>query len=201
MIRSDNWWREFGPRVITPYSGTLVSSGYHGKETYRAISSGQSCAGYDLTLSDKVLQYGDDVKADDLGKFYVDPKNFNPSILNQLPVKQNRNGRFVILEPYAYALGCSNEVIKMPIDHVGICIGKSTYARSGLHVNTTPLEPGWEGKLTIEFHNSSQWPLAIYVGEGFCQLLLMPCDTVPLVAYNNRNGKYMNQTDVTLPKV
>ena len=69
MVRSDNWWRAFGPRIITPYNGTLIASAYHKQETYRAISSGQSCAGYDLTLSDKVLQYGDEVKAPDLGKF------------------------------------------------------------------------------------------------------------------------------------
>ena len=106
-----------------------------------------------------------------------------------------------ILPPNSFALACTVEYFRIPRDVLVVCLGKSTYARCGIIVNVTPLEPEWEGHVTLEFSNTTPLPAKIYANEGVCQFLFFrgesPCD----VSYKDRAGKYMSQTGVTLPKI
>ena len=82
-----------------------------------------------------------------------------------------------------------------------ICLGKSTYARCGIIVNVTPLEPEWEGHVTLEFSNTTPLPAKIYAEEGACQFLFLKGEGEPEISYADRGGKYMGQRGVTLPKI
>ena len=93
------------------------------------------------------------------------------------------------------------EKFKIPKDVLVICLGKSTYARCGIIVNVTPLEPGWEGYVTLEFSNTTPLPAKIYANEGVAQFIFLKGNEKPLITYADRKGKYMGQTGVTLPKV
>ena len=106
-----------------------------------------------------------------------------------------------ILQPGCFYLCRSVEYFRMPEDVLGVVVGKSTYARCGLIVNVTPLEPTWEGYLTLEISNTTPLPAKVYGGEGIAQLLFFEGDEEPEIAYADRKGKYMNQQGVTLPKM
>ena len=93
------------------------------------------------------------------------------------------------------------EYFKIPRDVFVLCVGKSTYARCGIIVNVTPLEPEWEGHVTLEFSNTTQLPAKIYANEGACQFLFFKVDEICDISYKDRSGKYMGQTGVTLPKI
>jgi dCTP deaminase len=93
------------------------------------------------------------------------------------------------------------EYFKIPRDVLVICVGKSTYARCGIIVNVTPLEPEWEGHVTLEFSNTTPLPAKIYANEGACQFLFLKGTEMCEVSYGDRKGKYMGQQGVTLPKV
>jgi dCTP deaminase len=93
------------------------------------------------------------------------------------------------------------EKFKIPRSVLSICVGKSTYARCGLIVNVTPLEPEWEGYLTLEISNTTPLPAKIYAGEGIAQLLFFEADEQCETSYADRKGKYQNQVDVTLPRL
>jgi dCTP deaminase len=125
----------------------------------------------------------------------VDPKQFNPESFIDF------KGAICTVPPNSFALARSVEYFRMPRTILGICLGKSSYARCGIVVNITPLEPGWEGHLTIEISNTTPLPARIYSHEGIAQVLFFEGGEVPEVSYADRKGKYQGQQGITLPKV
>ena len=155
----------------------------------KSISYGLSSYGYDARVSNEFKIFTD------VDSVIVDPKNF----------KQNsfvsRTSSECIIPPNSFVLASTVEYFKIPKDILVICLGKSTYARCGIIVNVTPLEPGWEGHVTLEFSNTTPLPAKIYANEGAAQFIFLQGNEEPEVTYAQRNGKYMNQKGVTLPKV
>mgnify|MGYP006118421419 CR=1 FL=1 len=153
------------------------------------ISYGLSSFGYDARVSNEFKIFTD------VDSVVVDPKNFkNNSFVS-------RKGKECIIPPNSFALASTVEYFKIPKNVLVICLGKSTYARCGIIVNVTPLEPGWEGHVTLEFSNTTPLPAKIYANEGAAQFIFLKGDEEPAITYAKRNGKYMKQTGVTLPKV
>jgi dCTP deaminase len=178
--------------MITPYTPEQVRR-VDGKA---AISFGLSSFGYDVTLGNNV-----DVFVP-LGDKPIDPKRFDRNHLKRLDVEKapHGNGYVVTLPPHSYALGHTVEQFALPDDVLVVCLGKSTYARSGIIVNTTPAEPGWKGQLTLEFANPTPSPVFLYVGEGVAQFLFLRGER-PATTYADRSGKYQDQMGVTPAKV
>ena len=131
----------------------------------------------------------------DVNSENVDPKNFKPTNFISKNVSE------CIIPPNSFVLARTVEKFKIPNDVLVICLGKSTYARCGIIVNVTPLEPGWEGHVTLEFSNTTPLPAKIYANEGVAQFIFLKGNEVPEVTYADRKGKYMGQKGVTLPKV
>jgi dCTP deaminase len=184
-IKNDKWIRHMSLEhdMIVPFVGDL-----HGKDV---ISYGPSSFGYDMRagLDWKIF-------TDVLGSV-VDPKRQDLRAFHNLTVAE---GEAVVIPPNSYALTHSVEYVKIPRDVTAICVGKSTYARCGIHVNVTPLEAGWEGQVTIEISNGTRLPVKVYAGEGIMQVLFFQGDP-PEVSYKDRNGKYQNQTGITLARI
>lgn len=151
------------------------------------ISWGLSSYGYDARLADEFMVPRAGM---------LDPKH--PDICRWESYKSDSNT--LIIPPHGFVLARTVERFKMPDDVMAICVGKSTYARNGLIVNVTPLEPGWEGFVTLELSNTTDLPSVVYVGEGICQFVFYRGER-PSVTYSDRNGKYQNQTGVTLARV
>jgi dCTP deaminase len=153
------------------------------------ISYGLSSYGYDARCADHFKIFTN------VDSAVVDPKAFNPSSF------VDRTGPVCIIPPNSFALTHTIEYFRIPRDILVICLGKSTYARCGIIVNVTPLEPEWEGQVTIEISNTTPLPAKIYAGEGICQFLFLqgasPCD----VSYADKAGKYMGQRGVSLPRM
>jgi len=193
MIRSDKWWHQHGPQILDVFHGGQVRQ-YHGD---RVISFGTSSAGYDLSLSVAGLQLFTAVE-----NVVIDPKRFDDRCLTLLEVKHNSNSdAYYTLPPHSYALGVTHERITMPDEHIGLVIGKSTYARCGLILNTTPLEPGWTGQLVLELSNATPLPMRVYAHEGIGQLLMIALDERPAVTYGDRSGKYQDQRGIVTARV
>ena len=153
------------------------------------ISYGLSSFGYDARVSNEFKIFTD------VDSAIVDPNNFkNNSFVS-------RTSDECIIPPNSFALASTIEYFKIPKDVLVICLGKSTYARCGIIVNVTPLEPGWEGYVTLEFSNTTPLPAKIYANEGAAQFIFLQGNELPEVTYEQRNGKYMKQRGVTLPKV
>jgi dCTP deaminase len=154
-----------------------------------AISYGLSSYGYDARIAPEFKIFTN------LESAIVDPKNFSPASF------VDRNADVCVIPPNSFALGRTIEYFRIPRDVLVVCLGKSTYARCGIIVNVTPLEPEWEGHVTIEISNTTPLPAKIYANEGICQFLFFqgnePCET----SYRDRAGKYMNQKGVTLAKL
>jgi dCTP deaminase len=125
----------------------------------------------------------------------VDPKHFNAQSFVE------RSGETCTIPPNSFALARTVEYFRIPRDVLVICLGKSTYARCGMIVNVTPLEPEWEGHVTLEISNTTPLPARVYANEGICQFLFLRGEGEPEVSYADRKGKYMRQTGVTLPKL
>ncbi len=155
----------------------------------KIISYGNSSFGYDARVSDEFKIFTN------IDSAIVDPKDFSENSF------VNRKTNICIIPPNSFALARTVEYFRIPKDILVICVGKSTYARCGIIVNVTPLEPGWEGYVTLEFSNTTPLPAKIYAFEGACQFLFFKGDQVCETSYAERSGKYMNQTGVTLPKV
>jgi dCTP deaminase len=153
------------------------------------ISFGVSSYGYDARVSNEFKIFTN------VNSEIVDPKNFKPT--NFVTKKSSE----CIIPPNSFVLASTVEYFKVPKNVLVICLGKSTYARCGIIVNVTPLEPGWEGHVTLEFSNTTPLPAKIYANEGAAQFVFFKGSEVPEVTYADRNGKYMRQTGVTLPKV
>ena len=154
-----------------------------------SISYGLSSFGYDARVSNEFKIFTN------VNSEIIDPKNF----------KQNnfisKNGEECIIPPNSFVLSSTVEYFKIPNDVMVICLGKSTYARCGIIVNVTPLEPGWEGHVTLEFSNTTPLPAKIYANEGVAQFIFLKGNEKPDITYADRDGKYMKQSGVTLPKI
>ena len=155
----------------------------------KKISYGLSSFGYDARVSNKFKIFTD------VDSAVVDPKNFSSNSFVSREVEE------CIIPPNSFVLASTVEYFKIPKDIMVICLGKSTYARCGIIVNVTPLEPGWEGHVTLEFSNTTPLPAKIYANEGAAQFIFLQGNEEPEVTYEKRNGKYMKQIGVTLPKV
>ncbi|MBV1900047.1 MAG: dCTP deaminase [Kordiimonadaceae bacterium] len=182
-VMSDKWIREMSQAhgMIEPFIDGQVRD--------KCISYGLSSYGYDARVAPEFKIFTN------IDGAVVDPKDFSPKSF------VNRDTDVCIIPPNSFALARTVEYFRIPKDVLTICLGKSTYARCGIIVNVTPLEPGWEGHVTLEFSNTTPLPAKIYANEGACQFLFLqgnePCE----VAYSDRQGKYQGQTGVTLPKL
>ncbi|MFZ8801398.1 MAG: dCTP deaminase [Candidatus Calescibacterium sp.] len=183
MVMSDKWIRKMAKDygMIEPFEENLVRKG--------VISYGLSSYGYDLRIADEFKIFTN------VASTIVDPKNFDERSF--VSVK----GDYCIIPPNSFALGRSIEYFRIPRDVIGICLGKSTYARCGIIVNVTPLEPCWEGYLTVEISNTTPLPAKIYAGEGIAQIIFIKGNEECEISYKDRKGKYMYQQGIVIPKV
>ena len=182
-VLSDKWIREMAieKKMISPFENKQVRG--------NKISFGLSSFGYDARVSNEFKIFTN------VNSEIVDPKNFKASNF------VTKNVDECIIPPNSFVLASTVEYFKIPNDVLVICLGKSTYARCGIIVNVTPLEPGWEGFVTLEFSNTTPLPAKIYANEGVAQFIFLKGNETPETTYADRNGKYMRQTGVTLPKV
>ena len=182
-VLSDKWIKEMvrTNNMISPFEDKQVRG--------NKISYGLSSFGYDARVSDEFKIFTN------VNSEIVDPKNFK---LNYFISKK---GDECIIPPNSFVLSSTVEYFKIPNDVMVICLGKSTYARCGIIVNVTPLEPSWEGNVTLEFSNTTPLPAKIYANEGAAQFIFLKGNEKPEITYADRNGKYMKQSGVTLPKV
>lgn len=185
-VMSDKWIKEMFIRhkMIEPFSDCQVKQ----NGSNRIISYGLSSYGYDARVSKEFKIFTN------INSAIVDPKNFDSYSL------VDRETEVCIIPPNSFALARTVEYFKIPRDVLVVCVGKSTYARCGIIVNVTPLEPEWEGHVTLEFSNTTPLPAKIYANEGACQFLFLKGDQICDVSYADRQGKYMKQLGVTLPK-
>ena len=181
-VLSDKWIKKMALNgMISPFEEKQISKG--------KISYGLSSFGYDARVSNEFKIFTN------VNSEIVDPKNFNPSNF------VTKNVLECVIPPNSFVLASTVEYFKIPKDVLVICLGKSTYARCGIIVNVTPLEPSWEGHVTLEFSNTTPLPAKIYANEGAAQLVFLQGNENPDISYSDRKGKYMGQTGVTLPKV
>lgn len=181
-ILHDTWIREQARQgMIEPF--------VEHQEKQGVISYGLSSYGYDARVSNEFKIFTN------VDNAIVDPKNFSPTGF------VDRQVDVCIIPPNSFVLARTVEYFRIPRDVLVICLGKSTYARCGIIVNVTPLEPEWEGHVTLEFSNTTPLPAKIYANEGACQFLFLKGADVCEVSYRDRQGKYMGQTGVTLPKI
>ena len=176
MLKNDLWINQKASEgMIKPFQSNLVRHLEPDNKQKPVLSYGCSSYGYDLRLSSKEFLIFRHIPGT-----VMNPKKFNPNNLEKTVLHQDNDGDFFILPAHSYGLGVALEKMKVPENITVICIGKSTYARLGIIVNTTPAEAGWEGHLTLEFSNSSGSDCRIYADEGICQLLFFegdPCST------------------------
>jgi dCTP deaminase len=182
-ILPDSWIREQATKhgMIEPFVEKLQREG--------VISYGLSSYGYDARVADEFKIFTN------VDSAIVDPKNFSQDgfVDRKVPI--------CTIPPNSFALARTVEYFRIPRDVLVICVGKSTYARCGIIVNVTPLEPEWEGHVTLEFSNTTPLPARIYANEGACQFLFLKATSECELSYADRAGKYMGQQGVTLPRV
>ncbi|MEE9355336.1 MAG: dCTP deaminase [Methylococcaceae bacterium] len=185
-IKADLWIRRMAQEhgMIEPFVENQVREAKHG----RVISYGTSSYGYDIRCSDEFKIFTN------INSAIVDPKNFDDNSF--VDIKAD----VCIIPPNSFALARTVEFFRIPRDVLTICLGKSTYARCGIIVNVTPLEPEWEGHVTLEFSNTTPLPAKIYANEGVAQVLFLGADQVCQTSYKDKGGKYQGQKGVTLPK-
>lgn len=182
-IQPDRWIKKMVKkyRMIEPFEEDLVTKG--------VVSYGLSSYGYDLRLAREFKIFTDVYSA------LVDPKNFNEKSFVDL------KGETCIIPPNSFALTRSVEYLRIPKNVLGLCIGKSTYARCGIIVNVTPLQPEFEGHIVIEISNTTPLPAKIYAGEGIAEVIFFEADTECERSYKQLSGKYSKQKTIMLPKV
>ena len=181
-VLSDKWIKKMAKskKIISPFVPKQTRKG--------RISYGLSSYGYDARVSNDFKIFTN------VNSTIVDPKNFKKD--GFISKKSN----ICVIPPNSFALARTVEYFKIPDNVIVICLGKSTYARCGIIVNVTPLEPEWEGHVTLEFSNTTNLPAKIYAGEGVAQMLFFESDEECEISYKDRDGKYQGQTGVTLPK-
>lgn len=182
-IMPDSWIRQQAKEhgMIEPFVET--------QKREDLISYGVSSYGYDARVSDEFKIFTN------VDSATVDPKSFdnNGFVDRKTPI--------CVVPPNSFALARTVEYFRIPRDVLVVCVGKSTYARCGIIVNVTPLEPEWEGHVTLEFSNTTPLPAKIYANEGACQFLFLKGEEACEVSYADRAGKYMKQKGVTLPRI
>ena len=194
-IKSDLWLRRMVEEttMIDPFLPELLRE----VDGNKIISAGSSSYGYDMRLADDGFRIFSSVYGNE-----IDPKHFDEASLIDPELKTAEDGsRYYLLPPHHYGLGVTVETFNMPRNVTGVALGKSTYARAGLLVNTTPLEAGWTGRLVVEIGNFANLPLRVYVNEGIGQILFFESDEDCAVSYEDRGGKYQGQTGLTFAKV
>ena len=182
-LMSDNWIREraLADKMIEPFEENQKREG--------VISYGLSSYGYDARVAEDFRIFTN------VNSTTIDPKNFSERTF----VSQKEGD--CIIPPNSFALARTFEYFRIPRDVLVLCLGKSTYARCGIIVNVTPLEPEWEGYVTLEFSNTTPLPARIYANEGAVQFIFLRADDPCAVSYLDRKGKYMKQQGITLPKL
>ena len=182
-LKPDHWIRRMAleHHMIEPFIESQKREG--------VISYGVSSYGYDLRVANEFKVFTNVYSA------VVDPKNFASESFVDITTD------IAIIPPNSFALARSVEYFRVPRSVLCICLGKSTYARSGIVVNVTPFEPGWEGFVTIEISNTTPLPAKIYANEGIAQVLFLEADEECEISYADRKGKYQGQTGVTPPRL
>ena len=185
-IKNDRWIREMAQKhgMIEPFEAKQVRANGAGK----IVSFGVSSYGYDVRCADEFKIFTN------INSTIVDPKAFDARSFVDF------KGDTCVIPPNSFALARTVEYFRIPRKVLTICLGKSTYARCGIIVNVTPLEPEWEGHVTLEFSNTTPLPAKIYANEGVAQMLFLESDEVCETSYKDRGGKYQGQKGVTLPK-
>lgn len=186
-IKSDKWISRMSKdhQMIEPFSENQVRLDENGN---KLISYGVSSYGYDVRCSNEFKVFTN------IHSAVVDPKSFDEKSFVDI------ESDICVIPPNSFALARTVEYFKIPRNVLTVCLGKSTYARCGIIVNVTPLEPEWEGHVTLEFSNTTNLPAKIYAGEGVAQMLFLESDEECEISYKDRGGKYQGQTGVTLPK-
>jgi dCTP deaminase len=186
MVLSDKSITELAQKhgMIEPFEPSQVR---HNAAGERIISYGTSSYGYDARLSKEFKIFTN------VNSAIVDPKKFDKDSFI------DRNSDYCTIPPNSFVLGRTVEYFRIPRNVIVICLGKSTYARCGLIVNVTPLEPDWEGHVTMEISNTTPLPAKIYAMEGICQFIFLQGDKDCLSSYKDKAGKYMKQQGITLP--
>ncbi len=181
-IMPDSWIREQARSrgMIEPFVENLKRDG--------VISYGLGSYGYDARVANEFKIFTNVENA------LVDPKNFSEQSFVE------RQAEVCIIPPNSFVLARTVEYFRIPREFLVICLGKSTYARCGIIVNVTPLEPEWEGHVTLEFSNTTPLPAKIYANEGVAQMLFLESEEECETSYRDRGGKYQGQRGVTLPK-
>jgi len=182
-IKPDHWIRKMAveERMIEPFEQDQISEDI--------ISYGVSSYGYDIRVADEFKVFTD------INNTVVDPKQFDEKSF--VDFKQD----VCIIPPNSFALARSVEYFRIPRSVLVVCVGKSTYARCGIITNVTPLEPEWEGYLTLEISNTTPLPARIYANEGIAQLLFLSGDGECETSYADRKGKYQSQVGITVPRI
>ena len=185
-IKADKWIRRMARehRMIDPFEPGQVRE----HDGSKIISYGTSSYGYDVRCANEFKIFTN------INSAVVDPKHFDANSFVDL------RADVCIIPPNSFALARTVEYFRIPRNVLTICLGKSTYARCGIIVNVTPLEPEWEGHVTLEFSNTTPLPAKIYANEGVAQVLFLESDEVCETSYRDRGGKYQGQKGVTLPK-
>jgi len=182
-IKSDRWIKKMAldSRMIEPFVEAQISQG--------VISYGLSSYGYDIRAAEEFKIFTN------IHTCIVDPKDFDPKSF------VNFKGSTCIIPPNSFVLGRSVEFFRIPRRIMTLCVGKSSYARCGIITNVTPLEPEWEGYITLEISNTTPLPARIYANEGIAQILFFESDDECSVSYADKKGKYQNQTGITTARV
>jgi dCTP deaminase len=183
-IKSDRWIRRMAleQKMIEPFEEKQVRAG--------VISYGLSSYGYDIRVADEFRVFTN------VHSTVVDPKEFDPKSFVEI-----KGQGYCLIPPNSFALARTVEYFRIPRNVLCVCIGKSSYARCGILVNVTPLEPSWQGILTLEISNTTPLPAKIYANEGIAQLLFFESDEECAISYADRKGKYQQQTEITLPRL
>jgi dCTP deaminase len=184
-IKADKWIRRMAAQgMIEPFESGQVRE----VDGRRIVSYGTSSYGYDVRCAPEFKIFTN------INSTIVDPKNFDPKSFVDF------EGDVCIIPPNSFALARTIEYFRIPRNVLTICLGKSTFARCGIIVNVTPLEPEWEGHVTLEFSNTTPLPAKMYANEGVAQFLFFESDEVCETSYKDRGGKYQGQKGVTLPR-
>ena len=190
-IKSDKWIIEQATKhgMISPFEPEQVRYARGSDNQQKIVSYGTSSFGYDVRCAREFMVFTN------IHPSIVDPKNFDNKGFISL------EDDVCIIPPNSFVLARTVERFKIPRNVLVICVGKSTYARCGIIVNVTPLEPEWEGYVTLEFSNTTNLPAKIYANEGCAQMLFLESDEACVTSYKDRGGKYQDQIGVTLPEV
>jgi dCTP deaminase len=182
MVKNDRWIKEMAIKgMIEPFNNEQIRKG--------VISYGVGSYGYDMRIYDEFR-----IPVSDKGRI-IDPKNFDAD--NFIEYK----GDVCEIPANSYVLCRSFEYLRIPRDVLVLCFGKSTYARSGVIVNITPLEPEWEGFVTISVSNTSPFPVKLYANEGIAQIVFIGASELCETSYSDKKGKYQEQKNIVLPKI